>query len=154
MEEDDIDLSDVALSHYRVSIIRQQDLKLQIDAPQPLEPANDLRTATAKNIEEAFLSQIIARLNELFITDHLTDKDMVNYAYTIRDKISENTLVMKQIAENTPQQAMLGDFPKAIEDAIMESGEVHQNQMMQLLSNPVKSDGFAKVIFDLLTRSV
>ena len=152
--EDDIDLSDVALSHYRVSIIRQQDLKLLIDAPQPLEPANDLGTATAKAIEEAFLSQIIVRLNELFITDHLTDKDMVNYAYTIRDKISENTLVMKQIAENTPQQAMLGDFPKAIDDAVIESGEAHHNQMMQLLSDPVKSAGFAKVVFDLLTRSV
>ena len=78
---------------------------------------------------------------------------MVNYAYTIRDKISENILVMKQIAENTPQQAMLGDFPKAIDDAIMESGEAHQNQMMQLLSDPLKSAGFAKVVFDLLTRS-
>jgi len=153
MEEDDIDLSDVALSHYRVSIIRQQDLKLQIDAPQPLEPASDLGSATAKNIEEAFLSLIIARLNELFITDHLTDKDMVNYAYTIRDKISENILVMKQIAENTPEQAMLGNFPKAIDDAIMESGGAHQNQMMQLLSDPLKSAGFAKVVFDLLTHS-
>ena len=150
MEEYDIDLSDIALSHYRVSIMRQQDLKLQIDAPQLLEPASDLGSATAKNIEEAFLSQIIARLNELFITDHLTDKDMVNYAYTIGDKISENTLVMKQIAENTPQQAMLGDFPKAIDDAIMESGEAHQNQMMQLLSDPAKSAGFAKVVLDLL----
>jgi type I restriction enzyme R subunit len=136
-----------------VSIIRQQDLKLQIDAPQPLEPASDLGSATAKNIEEAFLSLIIARLNELFITDHLTDKDMVNYAYTIRDKISENILVMKQIAENTPEQAMLGNFPKAIDDAIMESGGAHQNQMMQLLSDPLKSAGFAKVVFDLLTHS-
>ena len=151
MEEDDIDLSDVALSHYRVSIIRQQDLKLQINAPKPLESANELGTATAKNIEEAFLSQIIARLNELFITDHLTDKDIVNYAYTIRDKIRENTLVMKQIEENTPEQAMLGNFPKAIDEAIMESGEAHQNQMMQLLSDPVKSASFAKVVFDLLT---
>jgi type I restriction enzyme R subunit len=150
---DDIDLSDVTLSHYRVSILRQQDLKLQIDAPQPLEPANALGTASAKAIEEAFLSQIIARLNELFITDQLTDKDMVNYAYTIRDKISENTLVMKQLAENTPEQAMLGNFPKAIDDAIMESGDAHQNQMMQLLADPIKAAGFAKVVFDLLTQA-
>jgi type I restriction enzyme R subunit len=150
---DDIDLSDVTLSHYRVSILRQQDLKLQIDAPQPLEPANALGTASAKAIEEAFLSQIIARLNELFITDQLTDKDMVNYAYTIRDKISENTLVMKQLAENTPEQAMLGNFPKAIDDAIMESGDAHQNQMMQLLADPIKAADFAKVVFDLLTQA-
>jgi type I restriction enzyme R subunit len=78
---------------------------------------------------------------------------MVNYAYTIRDKISENTLVMKQLAENTPEQAMLGNFPKAIDDAIMESGDAHQNQMMQLLADPIKAADFAKVVFDLLTQA-
>ncbi len=107
-------------------------------------------TATSKNIEEAFLSQIISRLNELFIIDHLTENDMVNYAHTIRDKISENELVMKQIANNSTEQAMLGDFSKAIDDAIMDSSEVHQNQMMQLLSDPAKTASFAKVVFDLL----
>ena len=151
MEDDDIDLSGVALSHYRLSVIRQQDLQLKENsADYKLEPADGLGTATAKNIEAAFLSEIINRLNELFITDHLTEKDMVNYAYTIRDKISENALVMKQIAENTPEQAMLGHFPKAIDDAIMDNSEAHQNQMMQLLSNPVKAASFAKVVFDLL----
>ena len=52
---------------------------------------------------------------------------MVNYAYTIRDKVSENELVMMQIANNSSEQAMLGDFPKAVDDAILTSGggELH-----------------------------
>jgi len=74
----------------------------------------------------------------------------VNYAYTIRDKVGENELVMMQIANNTPEQAMLGDFPKAVDDAVMDSNEVHQNQMLQLLSDPSKATGFARVVFDLL----
>jgi type I restriction enzyme R subunit len=45
---------------------------------------------------------------------------------------------------------MLGDFPKAVDDAILDSKEAHQNQMMQLLSDPKKAAGFAKVVFDLL----
>ncbi len=114
------------------------------------QPAAGLGSATAKNIEEAFLSKIISRLNELFMTGHLTDNDMLNYAYTIRDKIKENALVMKQIEENTPEQAMLGHFSKALDDAIMNSSEAHQNQMMQLLSNPAKTASFAKLMFDLL----
>lgn len=89
-------------------------------------------------------------MNELFITDELTDKDLVNYAHTIRDKIKENSKVMSQIANNTPEQAMLGDFSKAIDDAVMDSNEAHQNQMMQLLSDPKKAQGFARVVFDLL----
>ena len=142
LEEDGIDLDNVVLSHYRLSIIRQQDLKLKEDAAKYLEPGDGLGTAKAKDKKEEFLSQIISRLNELFITDHLTEKDLVNYAYTIRDKVRENELVMKQIANNTPEQAMLGDFTKAIDDAVMDSSEAHQNQMMQLLSDPLKSGYF------------
>ncbi|HRH78035.1 MAG TPA: hypothetical protein PK129_11845, partial [Cellvibrionaceae bacterium] len=115
-----------------------------------LEPNEALGTARPKSKKEEFLSQIISRLNELFITDHLTDADMVNYAYTIRDKVGENQLVMTQIANNSPDQALLGDFSKAIDDAILDSNEAHQNQMMQLLSDPKKSAAFAKVVFDLL----
>jgi len=78
---------------------------------------------------------------------------MVNYAHTIRDKVRENELVMRQLANNSAEQAMLGDFPKAVDDAILDSNEVHCNQMMQLLSDPKKAAGFAKVVFDLLTAA-
>ena len=110
-EEDDIDLSNVALSHYRLSILRQQDLVMEPAGDYKLSPGNDLGSAKAKDKKEEFLSQILARLNELFITDGLTDKDLINYAHTIRDKVSENKNVMNQIQNNTPEQAMLGDFP-------------------------------------------
>jgi type I restriction enzyme R subunit len=75
---------------------------------------------------------------------------MVNYAYTIRDKVRENERVMNQMNSNTPEQAMLGDFPKALDDAVLDSNAANQNQMMQLLSNPDKAQRFAKIVFDLL----
>jgi type I restriction enzyme R subunit len=151
VDEDDIDLSNVELSHYRLSKIKQQHLIMEASAPTYLVPGEGLGTATAKDKKEEFLSQLINRLNELFITDHLTNKDMVNYAHTIRDKVSENGLVMQQINNNSAEQAMLGDFGKAIDDAVMGSSEAHQNQMMQILSDPVKAQGFSKLIFDMLT---
>jgi len=150
LDEDDIDLNSVVLSHYRLSKIRQQDIQLKETSGEYLNPGDSLGSAKAKDKKEEFLSQIIGRLNELFITDELTDKDLVNYAYTVRDKLSENSLVMSQIANNTPEQAMLGGFSKAIDDAVMDSNEAHQNQMMQLLSDPTKAAGFARVVFDLL----
>ncbi|MDD5216449.1 MAG: DEAD/DEAH box helicase family protein, partial [Methylococcales bacterium] len=131
-DDDAIDLNNVDLSHYRLSLIRQQDIKLQLNTPQPLEPANDLGTATAKNLEEAFLAHIISRLNEIFETEKLTEKDVVNYAYTIRDKIRENEKVMQQIQQNSPAQALLGDFSKSFEIDVMNRGDAHQNLMMQL----------------------
>ena len=151
LDDTDIDLESVVLSHYRVSKIRQQDLRLKADTGDyKLVPGEGLGSGSAKDIKEELLSQILERLNELFVTDELTEKDMVNYAYTIRDKVSENKLVMQQLANNTPEQALLGNFASAVDDAIMDSGDAHQNQMMQLLSDPSKASKFAKVVFDLL----
>jgi type I restriction enzyme R subunit len=154
LDEDDIDLQGVVLSHYRLAKIYQQSLKLQENSPDyQLDPGDGLGSAKAKDRKEELISQIITRLNELFITDELTDKDLVNYAYTIRDKVRENAVVMLQIANNSPEQAMLGDFPKAVDDAVLGSHEAHHNQMMQLLSDPKKAAGFARVVFDLLQLS-
>ncbi len=151
-KDDEVDLSNVSMSHYRLSKIRQQDIKLKEDAEDnQLEPGNDLGAAKPRDKKEEFLSQIIERLNDVFITDNLTDKDMLNYAYTVRDKLAENEIVMKQIANNTREQAMLGDFPKAMDDAILGSSAAHQEQMMQLLSDPAKASIFARVIFDMLS---
>ncbi|WP_067582970.1 type I restriction endonuclease subunit R [Endozoicomonas ascidiicola] len=156
VQEDEIDLDNVVMSHYRLSKIRQQDIALhekQLQEDQEdykLEPGSDVGTAKAKDKKEEFMSQIVARLNELFITDNLTDADLINYAYTVRDKLVENTTVMSQIENNTAEQALLGDFPKAIDDAVMDSNEAQQEMMMQYLSNPELARGFARVVFDML----
>jgi len=137
----------------RVAKIRHQDLMLKENTGEyKLEPGEGLGTAKPKDKQEECLSQIINRLNEVFVTDQLTDKDMVNYAYTIRDKVSENKVVMQQIENNSPEQAMLGDFLKAIEDAILDSSDAHQNQMMQLLADPSKTPKFGRIVFDLLVQ--
>ena len=149
-EEDDIDLSNVALSHYRLSVLRQQDLVMETEGDYGLKPGSDLGTAKPKDKKEEFLSQILTRLNELFLTDGLTDKDMINYAYTICDKVRENKSVMDQIQNNTAEQAMLGHFPQALDDAVMDSSEAHQNQMLQILSSSEVAKGFRALVFDLI----
>jgi type I restriction enzyme, R subunit len=154
VEDGVIDLDNVVLSHYRLSEIRRQDLKLREDSGEyRLSPVDEMGTAKPKDKKEELLSAIIERLNELFITDHLTEDDLVNYAYTIRDKVRENKLVMTQIANNTAEQAMLGDFPKAVDNAILDSSDAHENQKMQLLSDPAKIAKFAQVVFELLKES-
>ena len=152
VNDDVIDLDDVALSHYRLSKIKQQNLGLSVDGGEGLEPGSGLGTGVAKDKSEEFLSQIIARLNDLFAGDGLTDDDMVNYAETITAKVRENDRVMTQIANNTREQAMLGDFQKAIEDAILDSNEAHQKQMLKLLTMPETGNAFANIIYEMLNR--
>ncbi|MBA4502120.1 hypothetical protein [Marinobacterium marinum] len=57
--------------------------------------------------------------------------------------------MVHQLRNNTPEQAFLGDFPQAVDDAVMGSSEAHQNQMLQILSNPQVAQGFARVVFDM-----
>jgi type I restriction enzyme R subunit len=151
-EDDDvIDLSNIEMSHYRLSKIKQQDLVMEeAQGDYGIKGGEGAGTAKAKDKDEERLSLIINRLNELFITDQLTEKDLINYAETIRDKVRENESVMRQIANNTDEQAMLGDFPRAIDDAIMDSSAAHQNQMFQLLGDPKKAKTFARLVFELL----
>lgn len=150
-DADEIDLEPLVLSHYRIAKIRQQDLKLQDEqGAYQLPPTDGLGSGKARDQKEELLSQIIQRLNALFLMDELTDQDAVNYLYTIRDKVAENANVMLQISNNSPEQALLGDFAKALEDAIMDSSAAHQNQMLQLLSDPMKLQQYGKLIFELL----
>ena len=57
---------------------------------------------------------------------------------------------MNQIANNSPEQALLGDFPSALDEAVMESGDAHQNQMTQYLNSKELQVGFQRVVFDML----
>lgn len=148
--KEDIDLSSVELSHYRLSKVRQQDLRLSKDAEVGLTPGSAMGSGKARSKHEEWLSQIIARLNETFVTDGLTESDLINYAYTIRDKVSENAAVMDQIANNSREQAMLGDFGEVLDEAVMGSGEVHQNMMMQVLNDKEVAKHFGRVVFDML----
>lgn len=151
--DDDIDLSNIEMSHYRLSKLRQIDIELQANSTgHQLVSGNDVGSATARDKKEDFLSSIIQRLNEVFVTDKLTDQDMINYANTIAGKVAENTGVMSQIANNTREQAMLGDFPRAMDDAILGSHEAHREQMMQLLADPARAQRFSGIVFDLLQR--
>lgn len=61
---------------------------------------------------------------------------------------------MQQIANNAPEQALRGDFPTAIDDAVMASGDAHQNQLVQYLNSRQLAAGFQRVVFDLLVAGM
>lgn len=149
-DDDDIDLSSVVLTHYRLSKIREQNLILNEGSDKDkLKPSSELGTGKARDKKEEFLSSILQRLNEMFDTEDLTQNDLLNYANTIYDKVKENERVMDQFKNNPPDQALLGDFPSAFFNAVMESGEAHENQKMQCLSNAKVSEGMMRLIFDM-----
>ncbi len=145
--EDDVDLSNIVMSHYRVSKLYQQDLKLQ-EGSGELEAGGGAGTATPKDIKEAFLSQVIERLNEVFAGEDFTENDMVNFQNTIWDKVTENEIVVKQFSNNSTDQIMLGGYPDAAMDALFESQEAYEGMTMHLLSNPNQFKKFIRLMLD------
>lgn len=75
--EDDevIDLSNIELSHYRLSKLRQQDLVMEGEEGDfGLHATESVGSGRSKDRKEEPLSLIIDRLNELFITEGLTEE--------------------------------------------------------------------------------
>ncbi|WP_063301205.1 hypothetical protein [Pseudovibrio sp. WM33] len=82
--------------------------------------------------------------------DGQTEKDKVDYVHVLEDKIYENPLVMTQIENNTKDQAKLGGFQNAIDNAIITSGEAHQKMMIHLLSNLGEAAETSNLLLDLM----
>ncbi|GAB2997886.1 type I restriction endonuclease subunit R [Psychrosphaera aestuarii] len=154
--QDDIDLSDVAMTHYRLHEQREADLQLGYkigeESKPTLSPTKEGSGATPKDAQTELLNEIISRMNDLFVEDGLTEGDMLNYANTIAGKVSENDTVMDQLRNNTKEQAMLGAFPESINDAVIQSMGIHENMAMKVLSNEAVAKGFAELMFDVLMK--
>ena len=156
--DDDVDLSDVVMTHYRLHEQREADLQLGVkigEEPKPYLPAvKEGSGAVPKDPKTELLNEIINRMNDLFIEDGLSENDMLNYANTIAGKISENEVVMDQLRSNTKEQAMLGQFPESINNAVIESMDIHNDMAMKLLSNEAIAKGFAGLMFDVLMKGL
>ena len=93
LDDDEVYFSNIIMSYYRFSKLRQQDLKLQEDSFYPLNTGSS-GAGNTKDKQEDWLSKIVARLNELLDTEKLTNRDLINYSQTIWDKVNENQIVM------------------------------------------------------------
>jgi len=153
--EDDVDLTDVVMTHYRLHEQREADIQLgyQVGEPTPTLPlTKEGSGAVPKDPKTELLDEIINRMNDLFIEDGLSENDMLNYANTIMGKVSENEVAMDQVSNNTKEQAMLGQFPEAIQTAIIDSLDTHNIMAMKALSSEQVSKGIASLVFDMLMR--
>ena len=149
---DSIDLSNVQLTHLppvQAQAARPSDGEGR-HRHQPIPAtATAIGTGKAKNKQEAWLSETITRLNETFVTDNPTDNDMLNYTMTLRDKVRENSThgaVLQQLPRASPPSS----FNDALDDAVIESNEAHQNQMMQHLNNRAAQGKLRRIVFDML----
>jgi len=144
--EPPIDLSEVEMTHFNIKNKKTHQIDLK---GSEIKGIGGGGSGVAKDPKTEALAHIIDIMNELFAGE-LTDEDKVNYARTITGKVMENQQAMTQFTSNSREQAMLGDFPSLMTDAIIESMDVHQNMATQILSNEKIKTGFANLVLDMI----
>lgn len=152
-QDEEIDLSGVELTHYRLT--KQREYELRIGDEQGdyrLKPTDAAGSGSPHEPEKEPLSEIIARLNDLFGDESLTDNDRLNFLNSIKDKVEENEQVVDQIRNNSREQVMLGDYPEAVRDAIMESLDNQKGMAGELLRNSDLRRQFAALLLDAILR--
>ncbi|ABN76963.1 type I restriction endonuclease subunit R [Cereibacter sphaeroides] len=139
-EREGVDLSKLVLTHHKLSTVGKKDLLLG-GAAEKLKPMTETGSANVQDKEKALLSQIVAKLNDLFTGD-LTDNDQLSYAMTVKGKLLENTTLAQQAANNHKEQ--FGNSPNlmnALMDAIIDALDAHSAMSKQALDSPVIQKG-------------
>ena len=151
VENDPIDISSIEMTHYKLHKQKTENIGLSGEDNQlpPIKPGE----ATAHDPEKELLSEIVEHMNALF-EGELSDDDMLNYARTIKDKVMENEKVMHQVNNNTKEQAMMGGFAEAINDAVIDSLDAHQNLATQVLGEERIRTGFANIVYELIAKGL
>ncbi len=135
IEEDEIDLSAVVLSHYNLKHKRTQDLKLREGEGEYLTGITGIGTGKPKEQQKDLLSHILEKVNELLGGD-TTEGDRLDFVQGLATKLSENQPVMDQICHNSDDAVMNGDFPGAMDAAVIERMDTQQGMSMAYLSKP------------------
>ncbi|MFW3346594.1 type I restriction enzyme subunit R domain-containing protein [Aliarcobacter butzleri] len=149
--KEDIDISSIELTKYKLKKQKERDIILE--GGVLLHNPDDMGTGIARDPELEFLSEIIARLNEIF-EGNFTEDDVLSYARTLTAKMSANEKVVQQVTNNSKEQAMIGGFEVALSDAVIESFDAHQSMATQILSNDKVKQGIANIVYDLVMKGL
>lgn len=135
-EHDKVDLSKVVLTHHRLKNNGIQDLPLTGGDYPKLAPLTETGSGQVQEKEKVYLSQIIAKVNELFEGD-VTDNDKLVYVNNVlKEKLMESELLMQQASNNSKEQfSNSPDLAKALLEAVMDALEAHQVMSKQALDS-------------------
>ena len=153
LDQDEIDLSELALTHYRLTKRAEQQLRLADKVGDyALKPGSAIGTGKAHDPEKQRLSEIIQALNDLFDAE-VSDDDQVQFLNTIAQRISRQNDVMAQINNHASDQVMHGLFPKRVIDTVLDAMTDYEKLSLEVLDNEESGRKFALLVLKLLTAS-
>ncbi|WP_223502322.1 type I restriction endonuclease subunit R [Pseudomonas sp. BF-R-24] len=150
LQEEDVDVSELQLTHYRLSKRAEHQLRLSEESGgYGLDPATAVGSGKAHDPEKKRLSEIIEALNDIFGAE-TSDDDQLHFLTGIAQRISRQEDVMAQVNNHTTEQVMHGLFPKRVLDTVLDAMTDHEKLSLEVLDNETKSRAFALVILKIL----
>ena len=153
LDQDEVDISELALTHYRLTKRTEQKLRLaEKQGEYPLKPGSDIGTGNAHDPEKKKLSEIIKDLNDLFGAE-VSDADQLQFLHTIAERISRQDDVMAQVNNHNAEQVMHGLFPKRVIDTVLDAMTDHEKLSLDVLDNEDAGRQFASLVLKILSTA-
>ncbi|KFE44526.1 type I restriction endonuclease subunit R [Pseudomonas syringae] len=150
LQQDDVDVGELQLSHYRLSKRAEHQLRLsEEEGDYALKPGSDVGSGKPHDPEKKRLSEIIEALNDIFGAE-VSDDDQLQFLTGIAQRISRQEDVMAQVNNHSVDQVMHGLFPKRVLDTVLDAMTDHEKLSLEVLDNETKSRAFALVILKML----
>jgi type I restriction enzyme R subunit len=150
LQQDDVDVGELQLSHYRLSKRAEHQLRLnEENGEYTLRPGSDVGSGKPHDPEKKRLSEIIEALNDIFGAE-VSDDDQLQFLTGIAQRISRQQDVMAQVNNHSVDQVMHGLFPKRVLDTVLDAMTDHEKLSLEVLDNETKSRAFALVILKML----
>lgn len=146
-ERDTVDLSKVVLTHHTLKSHGRQPLSLNADGSYKLPPIDAVGSGSVQEKQDAYLNEIIEKVNGLF-EGQLTDDDQLVYVNgVLKGKLLENETLMRQAASNSKEQfANSPDLKDAVMHAIMDALDAHQAMSTQALGSERVREGLRDIL--------
>ena len=146
-ERDSVDLSKVVLTHHTLKSRGKQPLGLNTDGSYKLPPMDAVGSGSVQDKQQAYLVEIIEKVNGLF-EGELTDDDQLVYVNgVLKGKLLENETLMRQAASNSKEQfANSPDLRDALLNAIMDAFDAHQTMSTQALGSERVREGLRDIL--------
>jgi type I restriction enzyme R subunit len=121
LEEDDVDLGQLQLTHYHLTKRAEHQLRLNKDEGEyGLDPATGISSGKAHDAEKKHLSKIVEALNDIFGAE-VSDDDQLHFLKGIAQRLSREEEVMAQVNSQSAAQVMHGLVPKRVEDSVLDT---------------------------------
>ena len=151
LDEDVIDISELELTHYRLTKRKEHELRLEDEEDsEGLDPISGLGSGKPHDPDKKRLSEIIEKLNDIFGAE-VSDEDQLHFAKGIADRVRRDDDVMAQVNSHSTEQVMHGLFPKRLTDLVLDSMNDQEKLSMEVLDNQGSQKAFALLILRLLT---